>query len=145
VANTALISCDIDTTDSTAKLGLEIWLNNLRLLDLDHVTQLHEFTHVISDDDQNHELRFVLKNKMPAHTQIDQDHRIVKDACICVTNLKFDGIPLGQVFFEQAVYEHDYNGTASLTQEKFYGKMGCNGTVCLKFSTPIYMWLLENM
>jgi hypothetical protein len=23
--------------------------------------------------------------------------------------------------------------------------MGCNGTVSLKFTTPIYMWLLETM
>jgi hypothetical protein len=43
------------------------------------------------------------------------------------------------------VYEHDYNGTGTLTQEKFYGQMGCNGTVSLAFCTPIYMWLLEHM
>jgi len=49
------------------------------------------------------------------------------------------------MFTELATYTHDFNGTKELTQEKFYGVMGCNGTVSLKFATPIYLWLLENM
>jgi hypothetical protein len=44
-----------------------------------------------------------------------------------------------------AKYQHDFNGTGKLTTQNFYGELGCNGTVSLKFSTPIYIWLLENM
>jgi len=44
-----------------------------------------------------------------------------------------------------AQYQHDFNGTGNPTIDKFYGEMGCNGTVSLKFTTPIYLWLLENM
>jgi hypothetical protein len=145
MSNTALISCDIGTTDSTADLGLEIWLNDQKLLDLNHVQETLNFCHEISDADQDYVLKFQLKNKTAAHTEIDSENRIVKDTCVTVTNLQFDGIPLGQVFFDLAVYEHDYNGTGTPTQEKFYGQMGCNGTVSLAFSTPIYMWLLEHM
>ena len=145
MSNTALISCDIGTTDSTADLGIEVWLNDQKLLDLNHVPETLLFRHEISDADQDHVLKFQLKNKTAAHTEIDSENRIVKDACVTVTNLQFDGIPMGQVFFDLAVYEHDYNGTGTLTQEKFYGQMGCNGTVSLAFSTPIYMWLLEHM
>jgi hypothetical protein len=46
---------------------------------------------------------------------------------------------------EQAVYTHDFNGTQQEIQDEFYSEMGCNGTVSLKFSTPIYLWLLEHM
>ena len=145
MSNTTTISCNIGTTDSTAKLGIEIWLNDQKLLDLDHVQETLNFCHEISDEDQDYVLKFQLKNKTSAHTEIDSENRIVKDACVIVTNLKFDDIPLGQVFFDLAVYEHDYNGTGSLIQEKFYGQMGCNGTVILPFSTPIYMWFLEHM
>jgi len=145
MSNTASISCDIGTTDSTADLGIEVWLNDQKLLDLNHVQQTLHFRHEISDADQDYVLKFQLKNKTSAHTEIDSENCIVKDACVTVTNLQFDGIPLGQVFFDLAVYEHDYNGTGTLTQEKFYGQMGCNGTVSLAFSTPIYMWLLEHM
>ena len=145
MSNTALISCDIGSTDSTADLGIEVWINDLKLLDLNHVPETLLFRHEISDADQDYVLKFQLKNKTAAHTEIDSENRIVKDACVTVTNLQFDGIPLGQVFFDLAVYEHDYNGTGTPTQEKFYGQMGCNGTVSLAFSTPIYMWLLEHM
>lgn len=145
MSNTASISCDIGTTDSTADLGIEVWLNDLKLIDLNHVPETLHFRHEISDADQDYVLKFQLKNKTAAHTKIDSENRIVKDACVTVTNLQFAGIPLGQVFFDLAVYEHDYNGTGTPTQERFYGQMGCNGTVSLAFSTPIYMWLLEHM
>jgi hypothetical protein len=145
MSNTASISCDIGSTDSTADLGIEVWLNDLKLLDLNHVPETLNFCHEISDADQDYVLKFQLKNKTAAHTEIDSENRIVKDACVTVTNLQFAGIPMGQVFFDLAVYEHDYNGTGTPTQEKFYGQMGCNGTVSLAFSTPIYMWLLEHM
>lgn len=143
--NTAIISCDISTTDSEACLGLEIWLNDQVVRDIDHVRQAEKFSYEISDADHEHALKFVLKNKTSQHTQIDEQNRIVKDACVTVKNLEFDGIPLGQVFFDLAQYEHDFNGTGGFTQQKFYGEMGCNGTVTFRFSTPIYMWLLEHM
>jgi hypothetical protein len=100
---------------------------------------------VISDNDAEHLLKFVLKNKTAAHTQIDSDNNIVKDARLTVTNVQFDEIPLGQTFINLATYTHTFNGTGVPTEQKFYGEMGCNGTVGLKFSTPIYMWLLEHM
>jgi hypothetical protein len=46
---------------------------------------------------------------------------------------------------QQATYTHNFNGAGAETQEKFYGEIGCNGIVSLKFSTPIYLWLLEHM
>jgi hypothetical protein len=50
------------------------------------------------------------------------------------------------MFSEQAEYHHDCNGTAQqVILDKFYREMGCNGTVSLKFTTPVYLWLLENM
>ena len=145
MSNTVLISCDIGSTDFTSALGIEVWLDDQKLLDLNHVPETLNLCHEISDADQDHVLKFQLKNKTVAHTEIDSENRIVKDACITVTNLKFDGIPLGQIFFDLAVYEHDYNGTGNFVKDKFYGQMGCNGKMSLTFSTPIYMWLLEHM
>jgi hypothetical protein len=53
MSNTALISCDIGTTDSTADLGIEVWLNDQKLLDLNHVPETLDFCHEISDADQD--------------------------------------------------------------------------------------------
>lgn len=139
------ISCNIATSDKTVPLGLEIWVDDQCVFDQNHVAENIEFNHSLSDADAEHELRFVMKHKTSAHTQVDQNGNIVKDACLTVTDLCFDEIQLGHVFTELAVYEHDFNGTAEPIKEKFFTDMGCNGTVTLKFSTPIYLWLLENL
>ena len=48
-------------------------------------------------------------------------------------------------FLDKTVYSHDFNGTQSMVNDSFHGRAGCNGTMSLKFSTPMYLWLLENM
>jgi hypothetical protein len=143
--STTCISFDISSSDFSARLGLEVWIDNTEMFSCDHVQQAQTVTFDLSDDDGDHELRFVLKNKTREHTQIDQIGTIVKDAVLVVDNLKFDEINLGPLFYEHAVYTHNFNGSAAEIQDKFYGTMGCNGTVSLKFSTPVYLWLLENM
>ena len=142
---TALISCSINTTDASAKLGIEVWLNDQQILNQEHVAELIEFKYDLPDDDAEHELRFVMKNKTAEHTKIDEQGAIVSDARLTVSNLAFDEIELKQIFIDHAVYTHNFNGTQTEIQDKFYGEMGCNGTVSLGFITPIYLWLLENM
>jgi hypothetical protein len=141
----ANISFDIDTTDSTAKLGIEVWIDEVCVHHIDHVVELYHFSHVISDDDGTHELKIVLKGKTDDHTKIDDQGNITKDALISVSNIQVDELDITQVFHAQAQYHHDFNGTQEPTQVNFYRYMGCNGTVVLKFPTPIYLWLLENM
>ena len=86
-----------------------------------------------------------MKNKTIDHTQIDNDGVIVKDACLLLKNIAFEEIELGHAFIEKCEYNHDYNGTQDKITTKFYGEMGCNGIVSLRFYTPIYMWMLENL
>lgn len=143
--STALISCSINTTDALANLGIEVWLNDQHILNQEHVAELIEFKYELPDDDAEHELRFVMKHKTTEHTKIDEQGNIITDACLTVSNLAFDEIELKQIFINQAVYTHDFNGTQTEIQDKFYSEMGCNGTVSFKFTTPIYLWLLENL
>lgn len=128
-----------------AKLGLEIWLNNQQILNQEHVQESVKFEHKLSDDEGQHELRFVMKNKTADHTIIDATGNIEKDACLIISDVNFNEIPLGQILIDRAVYTHDFNGSQDQIEDQFFGTMGCNGTVSLKFSTPIYLWLLENM
>ena len=145
MTNTVTISCILNTTNSDAELGFEAWVDNTKFVDIGHVTEQQQIAMEIPDNDADHELIFVLKHKTDQHTQIDENNKILSDATLTVTNLVFDEIKLGHMVTKLAVYTHDFNGTGTPTQDKFYGEMGCNGTVSLKFSTPIYLWLLENM
>jgi hypothetical protein len=139
------ISCILDTTDATASLGFEAWVNDHKFCDIDHVNSKQSVSFELPDNDGEHELKFVLKNKTAADTQIDEIGNIIKDATLTISDLEFDEIKLGHMLTKLATYTHDFNGTGATTQDKFYGAMGCNGTVSLKFSTPVYLWLLEHM
>lgn len=143
--NTVQISCNIDTTDVSAQLGLTIKLNDNIIFNSDHVNGPVDFFYDLNDDDARHKLAFIMRNKTSADTVLDSDGVIIKDARLIITNLVFEGIELKQLFVDRAVYTHSFNGTQAEIQEKFYGEMGCNGTVSLEFTTPIYLWLLENM
>lgn len=139
------ISCTIGTTDASADISLEIWLDNIEIFTSTHVAGEIPITFDATEDEAEHELRFVMKNKSHKHTQIDELGNIINDARLTISNVAFDEIELKQMFIDHAEYTHDFNGTQAQTTGKFYGEMGCNGTVSLKFSTPIYLWLLENM
>ena len=142
---TIKISCKISNTDQAVPLGLEIWLDDQQIYNQSQITGTQIFEHEMPDEEDEHELRFVMKNKQADHTTVDEAGHIVKDARLIISDLCLDQVALGHIFSEQAVYTHNFNGTAAETQQKFYGEMGCNGTVCLSFDTPIYLWLLEHM
>ena len=143
--STVTISCVLNTTDPAAELGFEVWINDRKFVDIDHVQSEQAISMEIDDKDAEHELKFILKNKTAKHTQIDENNNIVSDATLTIKDLALDDIKLNYIVTELAVYTHDFNGTQTEIQDKFYGNMGCNGTVTLKFATPIYLWLLEHM
>ena len=145
MTSTFVVSFDLDTTDTTVVLGFEAWIDDKKFHDIDHVAGRQQISMAIPDDEAEHELLLIMKNKTIEHTQIDEAGNIISDAKLTVTNVAFDDIQLGHMLTEKATYAHDFNGTGVMGQHKFYGEMGCNGTVSLKFSTPIYLWLLEHM
>jgi hypothetical protein len=95
--------------------------------------------------DQEHVLEIELQHKLPEHTSIDESGNILSDRVIELQNISLDDIQLGQIFTQLATYQHDFNGSQPMIQDQFFGSMGCNGTVRLKFVSPVYLWLLENM
>jgi hypothetical protein len=140
------ITFDLASSDYTAPLGFEVWLNNTQLLNIDHVTESQQVRLEIDDDaDGAHELRLVMKNKTQEHTVLDDTGNIVSNAMLSITNMKLDEITLDYTFSKTSVYHHDFNGTDTAVEDKFFGDMGCNGSVSLKFTTPVYLWLLENV
>lgn len=139
------ISGIVATTDNTAGLGLEIWLDQQLMFDQPWVQDQENFFFEFDDDEGQHELQFVMKNKTAEHTQLDVNGNIVKDACLIISDLSFDDLTLGHLVTEKTVYTHNFNGSGPTTDSEFHGIMGCNGTVSLKFTTPVYLWLLENL
>lgn len=95
--------------------------------------------------DHTNVLEIIMTGKQSDHTVVDSDGSIIKDRLINISNFSFDEIELEQLFLDHAIYVHDFNGTAEKIQDRFFGSMGCNGIVYLEFTSPVYLWLLENM
>ena len=142
--STVPISCDIGTSDPAVPLALIILLDGVEIYRDNHVNSEVNFKYDLIEDDANHELQFVMLGKTPEHTRLDTQGNITQDAVLSISNVRFDDIAVQQIVTDLAVYTHDFNGTGAEIQDRFYGQMGCNGTVSLKFTTPAYLWLLEN-
>jgi hypothetical protein len=132
----------------TIPLDLHIYLNKEKIFEFDSSLQQSKFFTEITNlpDDRCCTLQFVMNNKTYEHTKIDGEGNMIGDCRIAISNLAFEDVELGHIVTEKAVYLHNEN-TPNITnkENKFYGEMGCNGTVDLKFYTPVYVWLLENL
>jgi len=96
-------------------------------------------------EERDHVISFEMQGKLPEHTKIDEAGEILDDRCVTITDIAFDDIQLGHMVTEVAEYHHDTNGSTDAMTDSFYGTMGCNGRVEMRFTTPIYLWLLESM
>jgi len=146
MSDTIKFQCTLSTTDSTIPLGFEVLLNDKSVFKLDHVTESCEVSVDINDEDgATQKLQFVMTGKTTEHTKVDDDGNITSDAMLSIGNVVIDDIDINQLLTETAKYTHDFNGTQSEITDKFYGDMGCNGTMTFEFTTPFYLWLLEHM
>ena len=142
---TVPFKCKIGTSNPAALLGLEVLLDKKSVYRSDHVTDLVDLTVDIVEDDAEHQLTFCLFGKTPEHTEVDDQGNIVKDSVLTITDITLDDIDINHLFTEHAVYTHDFNGSQEEIKDKFYGAAGCNGSITITVSTPVYIWLLENL
>jgi hypothetical protein len=143
---TSKLKFDIVPSNPAMPVGVEVWVGPQCILDLAQCTESHAVDHNVDDTvEQQHVVKIVLKNKTAEHTRVDDQGAIVSDSVLEIKNFAIDDIDIDQVVREQAVYCHDFNGTGTETTDSFYNTAGCNGTVILEFSTPVYLWLLEKM
>ena len=144
--NSGYISFVITPSNVEKPLGAEVWLDQQIVFDTESLTAAESVRCDIDDEvEAEHVLKIVLKNKRSEHTVIDADQNIVSDSLLLLSDFELEGIDITQLMFDNAEYSHDFNGNGPATTEKIYGVMGCNGSLTLKFSTPLYVWLLDKM
>lgn len=101
-------------------------------------------SHAITDDEADHTLTITLSGKTEQHTVVNDQGEIVEDLLISAKDFSLDGIDISQLVWEKSQYRHSFNGSQPEIVDQFFGDMGCNGQVEFRFSTPVYIWLLEN-
>jgi hypothetical protein len=142
---TVAVNFDLDSSNYAATLGFLVMYNNNVIVDIDHVNNKRTIGFDLELEDGDHELQFIMKNKTIDDTTVDEVGNIVIDTCLTIDSVEIDKVALGYNFIKHSVYCHDFNGNQDKIEEPFYGTMGCNGTVNFKFSSPFYIWLLENL
>lgn len=141
-------TCKISLQACSTGVGLGVKITFDKQTIYDHVVGSDPalIEHDFSDEDGvDHELIIELLGKTPQHTVIDTQGNIISDSLLEIKNLALDGIDLTAVLNKVTQYHHDGNGTDLQKQHEFFGSMGCNGQVVLRFSSPVYLWLLENI
>lgn len=135
----------IESTNYTTPLGVRVLFDQKPIVETTRVNHEIEIQHAFSNEDGEHELSIELFGKTSEHTQINESGEIVADSVLTVNGIEIDAIDVGYLFQQISTYTHDFNGTQPATEQKFYGSLGCNGVVKFKFTTPVYLWFLENM
>jgi hypothetical protein len=112
-----------------------------------------EFT---ADCDEGSEYNLIINRsgKTTDQTVVNEKNDIVKDQLLHIKNIEIDEIDIGALVYE-GIYTPEYPEPWA-TQQKEAGNdlkpsfknttaMGFNGQWIFKFSSPFYMWLLENL
>lgn len=104
---------------------------------------------VVSDEQTFHSLEIILKDKDKYQTVVEGD-KIIKDQLLIIEGLEIDHISLQNVVYEQKYYP-EYNpeyleqNSNLPTYVKNTTTLGHNGRWELLFTSPFYLWLLENL
>ena len=85
---------------------------------------------------------------------IVENEKIIKDQLLHIKSIEIDDIDIGNLVYE-GVYKPEYPEQWATQQQEAGNKlpetlknvtqMGHNGTWTLSFTSPFYMWLLENL
>lgn len=106
------------------------------------------------EEGQDHDLTIVRSNKKNGQTIINDAGDILKDQLLHVKLIEIDGIDLGSLLL-RGKYTPEYPEPWA-TQQRKKGEdlkesfdnvtaLGFNGKWTFTFSSPFYMWLLENL
>lgn len=97
-----------------------------------------------------HELKVKFLNKTAGDTTIF-DGKIVEDLLLNIESICIDGVDLDSLIWTASIYRPDYpdeyldEQQKSITEIKNCVNLGWNGEWSMKFSSPFYIWLLDNL
>jgi hypothetical protein len=133
-------SASSDCTD----IFIKIYLDNNIIFESTAQQQSQQVLCNIDESPADHELRLVMSGKNQNHTVVDNAGEIISDIYFKIDQLEFEDLDMQEVFcLGKECYTHSFNSDQPEFLDEFYGVMGCNGTVKINFTTPIYLWLAD--
>ena len=140
------LNFSVEPTDPAVPLTLAVYVNDQCCFGPASIDKPVTVSHEINDEEeQQYQVRIEMSGKTDAHTKIDDQGNIIKDALLKFSAFEVMGIDIDTVMSKKAKYHHNHNGHSEDIEQTFAMSMGCNGSVEFTFTTPIYLWLLENL
>jgi len=104
-----------------------------------------EFDHEFNEGTQSLKIR--LENKEDSDVLKDNyddpdNYKIIGDMLLNIKNIEIDEITLGHMLYGKSLFTPDSSAHPVLDQCL---DLGWNGTWNLEFTSPFYIWLLENI
>lgn len=95
-----------------------------------------------------HIFKVRLENKEPTDTKLLDDDTIEKDMLLNIESIVIDDIDLGNLKWTKSYFlmdEMTYIDNEYTNKMDSCVNLGLNGSYIIEFSSPYYLWLLENL
>ena len=141
------LELDISANNDCTDIVIEVYVDQALIFQSTAQQQQQTVTYEISEDPGDHELQLVMSGKNFTHTIVDSNGQITSDIFFTINRLEFEELDMRKLFClgQRSRHRHSFNSTQPEFDDEFYGDIGCNGTVFIPFSTPIYLWLSNNL
>lgn len=138
------LELEFSANTNCSDILFEVYLNDNKIFESTALEKAQIVTCDVDDTPADHSLKLVMSGKNRRHTQIDSAGEIVSDVYFQINRLEFEELDMHEIFcLGKPCYSHSFNSSNPEFVDEFYGQLGCNGTVSIDFSTPIYLWLLD--
>ena len=141
------LELDISANANCADIMLDVYINGINIFQTTAQQKIQTIIYDIDEDPADHELKLIMSGKTSEHTIVDNNDQITSDIFFIINRLEFEEIDMKEVFClgQRSRHRHSFNSVQPEFDDEFYGEIGCNGTVFMPFSTPIYLWLANNL
>jgi hypothetical protein len=89
-------------------------------------------------------LTIYIDGKTNDMTIVDNNDNIIEDTCFNLHSISLNKVPLGEVFFQNAVYQHTHNSATGLVTSQPSDISGFNGCITWNFYSPAIKWLYDH-
>jgi hypothetical protein len=129
-----------------------IWIDDTKIQDGEITSaerQIIEFSQELSETD--HQLKIRLENKEDSDVLKDNyddpvNFKVLNDMLLHIKDIMIDDISLGHLLWKATYYPDEKKIIDGKEIESLTGcvDLGWNGSYVISFSSPFYIWLLEN-
>jgi hypothetical protein len=129
-----------------------IWIDDTKIQDGEITSAEHqtiEFSQELSETD--HQLKIRLENKEDTDVLKDNyddpvNFKVLNDMMLHIKDIMIDDISLGHLLWKATYYPDEKKIIDGKEIESLTGcvDLGWNGSYVISFSSPFYIWLLEN-